>query len=126
MATPSSNLQQPDPLHFQQADATSQVLKKQPPLPQDKQVADVKNTALQNTQNPQAEDIKNKGNVIVLTGIVAAGKSSIVKAVQKVDPAFHEEDLDLRRDPKTPTTDEMELAMIDDTINRSLAGKDNH
>lgn len=121
MTTPPGGLQQPDPSHY--AAPTTETLKKQPHLPQDKQIADMKNTVLQNTQNTKAEDIKNKGNVIILTGIVAAGKSSIVKAVQKVDPAFHEEDLDLRRDPKTPTTDEMELAMIDDTINRSLAGE---
>lgn len=56
-------------------------------------------------------------------GIVASGKSSIVKAIHKVDSDFYEEDLDLRRDPKTPTTNEMELEMIDDTINRSLAGE---
>jgi len=63
------------------------------------------------------------GTIIVLTGIVAAGKSSIVKALQAIDPQFKEEDLDLRRDPKTPTTDDMERQMIDDTIDRSLNGE---
>lgn len=64
-----------------------------------------------------------KGLVIVLTGVVSAGKSSIVQALKSVDPEFHEEDLDLRRDPETPTTAKMTEEMIDDTINRSLQGK---
>lgn len=62
------------------------------------------------------------GHIIVLTGIVAAGKSSIVKALQKVDPSFHEEDLDLRRDPEKPTPPGLEQKMIDDAIDRSLKG----
>jgi shikimate kinase len=63
-----------------------------------------------------------KGDIVVITGIVAAGKSSITNAIKTVDPQFYEEDLDLRRDPETPTTPEMEMQMIDDTINRSLQG----
>lgn len=64
-----------------------------------------------------------KGQIIVLTGIVASGKSSIVKAIQAVDPEYFEEDLDLRRDPTIETTNDMELEMIDDTIDRSLKGE---
>ncbi len=63
-----------------------------------------------------------KGQIIVLTGIVASGKSSIVKAIQTLDPEYVEEDLDLRRDPTLETKPETELEMIDDTINRSLNG----
>jgi shikimate kinase len=63
-----------------------------------------------------------KGEIVVLTGIVSAGKSSITGAIQTIDPQFCEEDLDLRRDPEMTTTREMEYEMMDDTINRSLAG----
>jgi shikimate kinase len=67
-------------------------------------------------------DYPLKGTIITLTGIVAAGKSSITHAVRTIDPSFHEEDLDLRRDPTSPTTEEIEMQMIDDTIDRSLQG----
>ena len=117
------NLPKQDPSYLPQTDSSHLKRTHPPRLPEDKQIADIKDTVLQNTHDSQAQAIKGKGNVIVLTGIVAAGKSSIVKAIQKVDPDFHEEDLDLRRDLKTPTTKEMELAMIDDTIDRSLAGE---
>ena len=117
------NLPKQDPLHFPQTDPSHLERAHPALLTEDKQIADIKNAVLQNIHGSQAQAIK--GNVIVLTGIVAAGKSSIVKAIQKVDPDFHEEDLDLRRDPKTPTTKEMELAMIDDAIDRSLAGEKN-
>lgn len=79
--------------------------------------------AIKETTTTSKDDFKEKGYIIVLTGIVAAGKSSIVKAFQAVDSQFHEEDLDLRRDPKMETTDKMELDMIDETIDRSLKGE---
>jgi hypothetical protein len=95
----------------------------QKPSEQDTAIAGLGVKTMNHSTDSQSKVLKDKGSVIILTGIVASGKSSIVKAVQKVDPGFYEEDLDLRRDPKTPTTDQMEIAMIDDTINRSLAGE---
>ena len=74
-------------------------------------------------QSQEGANLQDKGIIIVLTGIVAAGKSSIVKAVRSIDPEYKEEDLDDRRDPQKPTTPEMELKMIDDVIDRSLEGK---
>ncbi len=64
-----------------------------------------------------------KGDIIVLAGTSTAGKSSIVKALKKLEPDRIEEDLDLRRDPRQLTHPGMQLEMIDDVIDHSLQGK---
>jgi len=76
-------------------------------------------------QSQEGANLQDKGSIIILTGIVSSGKSSISEAVRSIDPEYKEEDLDLdgRRDPQQPTTPEVELKMIDDVIDRSLAGK---
>jgi len=74
-------------------------------------------------QRQEGTKLQGKGSIIVLTGIVASGKSSISGAVISIDPEYKEEELDERRNPQEPTTPEMELKMIDDVIDRSLAGK---
>lgn len=82
----------------------------------------VAQNALSNVRDSQKTNV-SAGRIIVLTGIVSAGKSSMVKAIQSIDKEYHEEDLDLRRDPTIETTREMVRDMLDDTINRSLTGK---
>lgn len=69
------NLPKQDPSYLPQTDSSHLKRTHPPLLPEDKQIADIKDTVLQNTHDSQAQAIKGKGNVIVLTGIVAAGKS---------------------------------------------------
>ncbi len=67
--------------------------------------------------------MKVKANILIINGTSTSGKSSVAKSLMTLMPNLIEEDLDLMRDPTTPTTPEMEFAMINKAIDHVLKGK---
>ena len=60
--------------------------------------------------------MKVKTDILVINGTSTSGKSSVAKSLMKLNPNLIEEDLDLMRNPTTPTTSEMEFVMINNAI----------
>ena len=67
--------------------------------------------------------MKIKTDILIFNGTSTSGKSSVAKSLIKLKPNLIEEDLDLMRDPTTPTTPEMEFAMINNAIDHVLKRK---
>ncbi len=67
--------------------------------------------------------MKVKTDILVINGTSTSGKSSVAKSLMKLNPNLIEEDLDLMRNPTTPTTPEMEFVMINNAIDHVLKGK---
>lgn len=66
--------------------------------------------------------MKVKTDILIINGTSTSGKSSVAKALKELKPNLIEEDLDLMRDPTTPTTPEMEVTMINNAIDHALRG----